>query len=464
MLSPDRAGVFDRPEVKSLPARGLEPCEVRVAVDAAGINFWDVFRSLGFIEEGNLGREMCGQVIAVGSEVTAVEVGDRVVGLGFGAFGPEMDTHELLVAAAPPDASSSALATIPSAYVSAELSYQLAGGLSEGERVLIHAGAGGVGLAAISLARAAGAEVFATASAPKQGYLRSIGVEHVFDSRTTDFGEQILEATGGDGVHVVLNSLTSEGFIDASLSCLMEGGRFVELARRDILSEEEMAAVRPDVGYAILELDVLKKTDPAWVGEVLTQIMGRFAAGELEPIIHSRWPLAEAGAALGFMRAARHLGKIVLTLPPLVRGQLRSDRTYLVTGGLGGIGCAVAEWLADRGAGTIVLNGRRDPDPQVEAVIDGLRARGIDVGVELADVTDPAAIDTMLARIERDHPPLGGVIHSVGVLSDAAIGNQTWESFDRVLRPKIAGRLAPSPESPSTSIWTCSSCSPAGSG
>ena len=439
VLTPDRAGVFDRPEVMSLPTRGLEPREVRVAVDAAGINFWDVFRSLGFIEEGNLGREMCGNVVAVGSEVTAVEVGDRVVGLGFGAFGPEMDTHELLVAAAPPEASSSALATIPSAYVSAELSYQLAGGLAEGERVLIHAGAGGVGLAAISLARAAGAEVFATASAPKQGYLRSIGVRHVFDSRTTDFGEQILEATDGHGVHVVLNSLTSEGFIDASLSCLMQGGRFVELARRDILSEAEMAAVRPDVGYSILELDVLKKTDPAWVGEVLTQIMGRFANGELETIIHSRWPLAEAGAALGFMRAARHLGKIVLTLPPLARGQLRADRTYLVTGGLGGIGCAVADWLADRGAGAIVLNGRRDPDPQVKTVIDGLRAKGIDIGVELADVTDPAAIDSMMARIERDHPPLGGVIHSVGVLSDAAIGNQTWESFDRVLRPKIAG-------------------------
>ena len=439
VLSPDRAGVFDRPEIKSLPARRLEPREVRVAVDAAGINFWDVFRSLGFIEEGNLGREMCGHIVAVGSEVSSVEVGQRVVGLGFGAFAPEMDTHELLVAAAPPGVSSSALATIPSAYVSAELSYQLAGGIGAGERVLIHAGAGGVGLAAIRLAQAAGAEVFATASAPKQDYLRSIGVKHVFDSRTTDFGDQILDATAGSGVHVVLNSLTSEGFIDASLNCLMQGGRFVELARRDILSEEEMAAVRPDVGYAILELDVLKKTDPAWVGEVLTQIMGRFAAGELEPIIHSRWPLAEAGAALGFMRAARHMGKIVLTLPPLVRGQLRPDHTYLVTGGLGGIGCAVAEWLADHGAGAIVLNGRRDPDPPVKAVVDNLRARGIRVGVELADVTDPAAIDTMLARIERDHPPLGGVIHSVGVLSDAAIGNQTWESFDRVLRPKIAG-------------------------
>ena len=148
--------------------------------------------------------------------------------------------------------------------MSAALSFELSG-LEAGERVLIHAGAGGVGLAAIQLVQAAGAEVFATASAPKQAYLRSLGVAHIFDSRQTNFGREILEATDGAGVDVVLNSLTGEGFIEASLSCLRHGGRFVELARRDILSEEEMAAVRPDVAYDILELDVLKKTEPAWV-------------------------------------------------------------------------------------------------------------------------------------------------------------------------------------------------------
>ena len=219
VLAPDRSGVFDSPEIKRLPARALEPKEVRVSVDATGLNFWDVFRSLGFIEEGDLGREMCGHVMDVGAEVSSVSTGDRVVGLGFGAFGPEMVTREELVAPAPEGMSVSALATIPSAFVSAALSYQFSG-LEAGERVLIHAGAGGVGLAAIQLAQAAGAEVFATASAPKQSLLRSLGVRHIFDSRQTKFGEDILEATGGKGVHVVLNSLTSEGFIDASLSCL----------------------------------------------------------------------------------------------------------------------------------------------------------------------------------------------------------------------------------------------------
>ena len=438
VLAPDPAGVFDQPFVQPLPPRPLEPLEVRVAVEAAGLNFWDVFRSLGFIEEGLLGREMCGVITEVGDEVSSVSVGDHVVGLGFGAFAPIMITHGDLVAPAPEGFSVSGLATVPSAFVSAALSFEYSG-LEAGEKVLIHAGAGGVGLAAVQLVQAAGAEVHATASAPKQAYLRSLGVEHIYDSRTTAFGAEILEATDGEGVDVVLNSLTGEGFIDASLSCLKPDGRFVEMARRDILTGDEMAALRPDVAYDILELDVLKKTDPAWVGRVLRGIMARLVSGELKPIIHSRWPLAEAGAALSFMRSARHLGKIVVTPPPLVTGRLKKDRTYLVTGGLGGIGCAVAGWFADRGAGTIVLNGRRQPDAEAEEAIQELRERGVSIQVELADVTDLDAVDAMLERMDRELPPLGGVIHSVGVLSDGALGNQRWENFETVLRPKILG-------------------------
>ncbi|MYD19498.1 MAG: SDR family NAD(P)-dependent oxidoreductase [Rhodothermaceae bacterium] len=438
VLAPDPDGVIENIHVKTLSHRGLEPKEVRVAVKAAGLNFWDVFRSLAFIQEGNLGREVCGDVLEIGSEVTTVSVGDHVVGLGFGAFAAEMVTHGELVARAPEGFSVSEMATVPSAFVSAALSYEFSG-LEAGDRVLIHAGAGGVGLAAIQLAQAVGAEVFATASAPKQKYLRSLGVEHVFNSRDTLFGAEILEATDGEGIDVVLNSLTSEGFIDASLSCLVQGGRFVELARRDILSEEEMAAVRPDVKYAILELDVLKKTDPEWVGRVLRNLLKQFSEGSLTPIRHSRWPLAEASAALQFMRSARHLGKIVVTTSALVRGQLRGDRTYLVTGGLGGIGLAVANWLADHGAGAIVLNGRRPPEGEAQEVVDSLQARGVTVRVALADVTDLDAVDKMLADIREELPPLAGVIHSVGVLSDGALGNQTWDRFEQVLWPKVVG-------------------------
>ena len=438
LLEPDEGGALDGLRVETVAARPLEPGEVRVAVEATGLNFWDMFRSLGVIDEGLLGGEFCGRVLEAGPGVSTVQEGDRVVGLAFGTFSAEAVTCEEMVAPAPPHIGVTALATMPTAFVSAALSFDLAE-LKTGDRVLIHAAAGGVGLAAVQMARAAGAEVFATASAPKQAYLRSLGVEHVFDSRSTAFGEQILEATGGEGVDVVLNSLTGEGFIDTSLSCLARGGRFVELARVDILSHDEMSQARPDVGYWILELDVLKEHDPAQPGDALRRVMHRLAAGELAPLVHTRWSLAEAGAGMEFMRAARHIGKIVFAASPLETGRLRGDRTYLVTGGLGGIGCTVAGWLFDRGAGAIVLNGRRDPDPEAAEAIAELRERGATVSVELADITDAGAVDAMLARVSDSLPPLAGVIHSVGVLSDAALTNQSWESFERVLWPKVLG-------------------------
>ena len=385
-----------------------------------------------------MGGEFCGRVLEVGDGVSSVAVGDRVVGMTFKNYGSETVTLEKMIVPAPQGFSVTELATIPTAFVSAALSFELSG-LNAGDRVLIHAGAGGVGLAAIQLAQAAGAEVFATASARKRDYLRALGVAHVFDSRTTAFGADILEATGGAGVDMVLNSLTGEGFIDASLSCLAQGGRFVEMGRVDILSEDEMAALRPDVAYAILMIDVLKEEEPAKAGEILRGVMARLQAGELTPLIHARWPVAEAGRAMKCMQGARHIGKIVFTNAPLARGRLREDRSYLVTGGLGGIGVAVAGWLAERGAGAIVLNGRRPPDPEVADAIEALRRQGATVQVELADVTDAAALDAMLARMDADLPPLAGVIHSVGVLADATIGNQTWENFETVLWPKMLG-------------------------
>ena len=437
-IEPDPDGVLELLRMEPLPERALEAREVRVSVEAAGLNFWDVFRALGLIEEGVLGGEVCGRVIEVGAEVSTVSVGDQVVALAFGTFRSEMITREEMVAPAPSGVPLTDLATIPTVFVSAALSFDWAK-LKAGERVLIHAGAGGVGLAAIQLAHAVGAEVFATASASKQDYLRSLGVKHVFDSRSTRFGQDILEETSGEGVHVVLNSLTGEGFIDASLSCLAHGGRFVELARVDIFTEEEMAAARPDVAYYILMLDVLKEVAPAEPGDALRRVMKQLSAGEVAPLVHTRWSMAEAGPAMKFMRAARHTGKIVLTASPLATGRLREDRSYLVTGGLGGIGCVVADWLADRGAGAIVLNGRREPDAAAEEAIAALRARGVNVQVELADVTDADAVHGMMERIDATLPPLAGVIHSVGVLSDAALTNQNWERLEQVLGPKVLG-------------------------
>ena len=198
-------------------------------------------------------------------------------------------------------------------------------------------------------------------------------MEHVYDSRTTAFGSEILTATGGQGVDVVLNSLTGEGFIEASLECLGTGGRFVELSKRQIRSVEEMKELRPDVSYTILDVDGLKRHDPERPGASLSRVVARYAAGEIKPLPHIVWPMSDLRAAMRVLRSARHTGKNILRMSPLVRGQLRQDRTYLVTGGMGGIGCAVAEWLSHHGATTIVLNGRRAPDSTAVQVIEGLQ-------------------------------------------------------------------------------------------
>ncbi|MDE3268058.1 MAG: beta-ketoacyl synthase N-terminal-like domain-containing protein [Chloroflexota bacterium] len=350
LLGQDEGGSLDGLHVLDLPERTVGPREVRIAPEAAGLNFSDVLLALGLMPEGLLGDELCGRVLEVGSDVAGVAVGDRVVALGFGTFASEMVVTEEMVVPAPKGIPATALASMPTVFVTATLSYEMAN-LKAGDRVLIHAGSGGVGLAAIQMARAAGAEVLATASAPKQAFLRSIGIEHVFDSRQTSFAQDVLEATGGEGVDVVLNSLTSEGFIEASLSCLARGGRFIELGRRDIFSREEMAAARPDVDYHVLQVDVLKKNDPGRPGRALASVMKRVEAGELEPILHSRWSMSDASAAFRYMQSARHIGKIVMAKSPLQTGRLRENGTYLITGGLGGIGCELAGRLADLGAG-----------------------------------------------------------------------------------------------------------------
>ncbi len=424
---------------KPQPVRTLESGEVRVAVESTGLNFADVLISMGQIEHhGEIGPEFYGRVLETAHDVENFSSGDPVVGLGFGAFATETVTPANLVAHAPSDFAGTALATMPICFTTVQLAFDLAG-LKPDERVLIHAGTGGVGLAAIQLAQAAGAVIFATASVAKQEFLRSLGVNHVFDSRQTAFGEEILKATDGQGVDVVLNSLTGEGFIETSLSCLGSGGRFVEISKRNVFSKDEMSAIRPDVAYSILDLDSLKEQNSPVAGASLSRVMERLSAGELTPLPHTVWPLCEIQSAMKVLREARHIGKIVLRMPPLAKFPLRKNRTYLVTGGLGGIGCLVARWLAEKGAGTIVLNGRRKPDAAAESTILELRDSGFDIRVEVADVANTDDLDKMLARINSDLPPLGGVVHSVGVLSDGVIENQTWERFEQVLWPKVLG-------------------------
>ena len=200
-----------------------------------------------------------------------------------------------------------------------------------------------------------------------------------------------------------------------------------------------MAAARADVDYHVLAVDELVERDPGQVGRALRGLMARVEAGELSPLPCTVWGMGEATAAMEHLRSGRSVGKLALHAPGLLSGSLREDGTYLVTGGLGGVGLEVAGWLAERGARTLVLNGRRAPDGEALAALEALRERGVDVRVEVTDVSDGAAVAAMLARMDAALPPLAGVVHSVGVLSDASLANQDWGRFERVLWPKVLG-------------------------
>ena len=415
------------------------PGEVRVRIEAAGLNFHDVLVALGLVDVGApLGSEFCGTVLEAGPGVEPLAPGDRVVGFATPALAREAVVRAALVTGAPAGIPSAALAAMPIVFATALLAFRAAG-LGPGQRVLVHSASGGVGHAAIRIARTLGAEVLATASAAKRAYVRGLGVEHVFDSRSTRFAAGVLEATEDRGVDVVLNSLTGEGFIEASLSCLARGGHFVEIAKRRIRSPARMAEVRPDVAYTVLAVDELIEREPERAGGVLHEVMAGVGDGAPAPLPLAVRPVTEAAAAMETMRAGRHVGKLVLTMPGLSGGRLRSAGPYLVSGGLGGLGLEVARWLIARGVRTIVLNARTAPDPATAAAIEAMREQGATVRVELADVADEAAVAAMLEKLARDLPPLAGVFHCAGVLADGALENQDPGRFERVLGPKTFG-------------------------
>ncbi len=418
------------------PAEG----EVRIAVEAAGLNFRDLLGALGLYpgDPGPLGGEVAGRIEAVGPGVAGFRAGDEVVALAPGAFSTRVHTPAVLVSPKPAALRFAEAASLPIAFATVEIAFSRAA-LRAGQSVLIHAASGGVGLAAVQRARAAGARVFATASALKQDFLRSLGVERVYDSRTTEFSRRLRIDTGGAGVDVVLNSLTGEGFVEASLAALARGGAFVELGKRGTWSAGEVARLRPDVRYEILALDDLLRQEPERVGAVLRDLMARAARGEIAPLPLTVYPLAESRAAFLYMEQARHVGKIVLDVGGLAGGRLRKAGTYLLTGGLGGLGLAVARWLARSGVERLMLNSRRPAGEEAEASLAELRGLGAEVEVVPGDVSRESDVRALFERIDRGGPPLAGVFHLAAVLRDGALLNQTWDRFAEVLAPKVLG-------------------------
>ncbi|QRR36013.1 SDR family NAD(P)-dependent oxidoreductase [Hydrogenophaga sp. YM1] len=439
------SGVFDDMALRPMARRAPGPGEVEIAVRAAGLNFRDIMNAVALRDDPEpLGGECAGRIVRVGEGVTRFAVGDAVVATGEACFASHVTTQERHVAPLPRGMGYAQAATLPFAFMTAWHALHTLGGLRPGLRVLIHAGAGGVGMAALQLARRAGAQVFATAgSEPKRATLRALGVDHVMDSRTLDFADEVLRLTQGRGVDLVLNSLAGD-FIAASVRCLAADGVFLEIGKRDIWTPERFAQERPQARYHAIDLNAQRYQDPAAAQALFERVMGLVNAGELRPLPYHAFPLARGAEALRFMAQARHTGKVVLTRHDPAQACMESlspEASYLVTGGLSGLGLISAMRLAEQGARHLVLVGRRAPGEAALATLDAMRALGVQLKLVQADMSRADEVARVLGLIGEDHP-LRGVIHSAGVLEDGALQQQTWERFARPLGPKVEGAWA----------------------
>ncbi|MFF3605096.1 type I polyketide synthase [Streptomyces sp. NPDC002463] len=403
--------------------------EVRVAVRAAGVNFRDVLGTLGLYpgDPGPLGLEGAGVVTEVGPKVTGLAVGDRVMGLFSGAFGPMAVTDHRRVAVMPADWTFAEAASAPIVFLTAYHALVDLAGLTSGERVLIHAAAGGVGMAAVQLARHLGAEVYGTAGPGKWDALRALGLDgkHLASSRTLDFEAAFGAATERAGMDVVLNSLAGE-YVDASLRLLPHGGRFVEMGKTDLRDPALVAAEHPGVDYRFFDL-LQEPTER--IGEMLTAVMALLSSGALKPLPVSTWDVRRAPDAFRYVSQARHIGKVVLTLP----AALDPEGTVLITGATGALGGLVARHLVtEHGARRLLLVSRRGADaPGSEELAAELTGSGAEVTLAACDTADRDALAKLLAGVR-----LTAVVHAAGVLDDGVITALTPERLDTVLAAK----------------------------
>ena len=403
--------------------------QVRVVVRAAGLNFRDVLIGLGMYPGPAVaGAEGAGVVVETGPGVAGLVAGDRVLGLMAG-LGSVAVTDARVLVKIPAGWSFTRAASVPVAFATAYYALVDLAGLRAGESVLIHAGTGGVGMAAIQVARYLGAEVFATASEGKWPVLAGLGLppERIASSRSTGFADQFAIATGGRGVDVVLNSLAGE-LTDASLGLLAPGGRFIEMGKTDPRDPAQVGERWPGVGYQAFDV---AEVDPDRLGEILAEVVRLLAAGDLGLLPVRAWQAGAAGAALRFMSQARHVGKLVLTYPvPADPGG-----TVLVTGGTGVLGGLVARHLASgHRAGRVVLASRSGPAAAGAAVLAArVAGAGAEVVVAACDVADKDAVGALVARA----PGLSGVYHAAGVLDDGVVTALTPARANAVLRPKV---------------------------
>jgi NADPH:quinone reductase-like Zn-dependent oxidoreductase/thioesterase domain-containing protein/acyl carrier protein len=343
-------------------------------------------------------------------------------------------------------------ATIPVAFMTAWYALHHLGRIQRGEKILIHSATGGVGLAAIQVARLAGAEIFATAgNEEKRTYLREMGVRHVMDSRTTAFASEVRSLTKGAGIDLVLNSLAGDA-IEKGLSALAPGGRFLEIGKRDIYANTAIGLrpFRNNLSMFVIDMGQVMASQPHMVQSLLQTIVKLFRAGTLTPLPHQTLPMDEAANAFRLMAQAKHIGKVVLTTQDAKVAATRAGATgaivfsprgsYLITGGLGGFGLAVAKWLVENGARNVALTGRSGASSrEAKRAIAKMRRQGAKVLVVKADVTDQGQVARVLDQVKCRLGPLRGVFHAAMVLDDGLLTQLSDERFANVMSPKVMG-------------------------
>jgi acyl transferase domain-containing protein/NADPH:quinone reductase-like Zn-dependent oxidoreductase/NAD(P)-dependent dehydrogenase (short-subunit alcohol dehydrogenase family)/acyl carrier protein len=415
----------------------LHEHQVRVAIQACGLNFRDVLIALDvYPGEAPLGSEAAGVVTEVGLGVEDLAVGDRVMGLFNDAFAPLAIAERSVIEKIPVGWKFVDAAATPIAFLTAYYALVDLAELRPGETVLIHAGAGGVGMAAVQVARAIGAEVFSTASPAKWVALEELGVdrEHLASSRDLDFRERFSAATEGRGVDVVLNALAGD-FIDASLDLLARGGRFVEMGKADLRDPQQVTASHEGTRYVSFDVT---EAGPERLRQIFSEVLSLFERGALRPLPVRTWDIRNAPAAFRHLREGHNVGKIVLTIPRAAE----TASTVLITGGTGALGSLVARHLASKHeVPHLLLTSRHGATaPCAQELQDELSMLGCEAEIVACDVRDRGQLERLLSSIP-DERPLRGVIHMAGTLSDGVIETLDAEQVKSVMRPKVDGAM-----------------------
>ena len=452
-------GTLDSIQFRQAPATTLGDTEVEIEVRAAGLNFKDVMNVMGLLSdeavEGgiagkNLGLECSGVVTRVGHQAKEFKVGDEVMAWSANSYAGYTVTPASCVVKKPKHLSFEEAATITVVYLTAHYSLNYLARLSGDDTVLIHAASGGVGIAAIRLAQQAGSQIIATAGTEqKRAYVRSLGVEHVFDSRSLAFADQVMEATDGVGVDVVLNSLSGKG-ITQSIKCLAPFGRFIEIGKADIYQDTKLALKRfgENLSYHAVDVDRLMLRKPRLGKRLFQEVVDIFSHRQIEVHPHQVYPVSQISEALRILSQGGHIGKLVTTMQaedslevlPAQQLTLDANGTYLITGGASGFGLMLAEWLVEKGARHLVLLSRSGHKFAADySIVEQMEQRGAEVYSMQLDITDAQAVAGVVKYVRTNLPPLRGVIHSAAVLNDATLMNTDTDRYMSVFCPKALG-------------------------